>query len=247
MEVCVDSLQSALNAFKGGASRIELCSSLNDGGLTPSLGFYLQVKSELTIPIFIMIRPRPGYDFVYSPGDIQIMKNDIKQFKENGAEGFVFGALTKDRSIDVEACKILMEIANPLPVTFHRAFDLVADPFKSLDAIIDLGFSRVLSSGQKPSTEKGVDLIKKLVKHADNRLIIMPGGGINISNLTMILQETGVKEFHASASKQVEFFEKSSYVISVFGAAASSIKITDVELVKDLVSEYEKCMKKHVL
>ncbi|RZF36548.1 hypothetical protein LSTR_LSTR010659 [Laodelphax striatellus] len=239
MEVCVDSLQSALNAFEGGASRIELCSSLNDGGLTPSLGFYLRVKSKLAIPIFIMIRPRPGYDFVYSQDDVEIMRTDMRLFKEHGADGFVFGALTKDRSVDLATCEELLKIAQPLPVTFHRAFDVVEDPFKSLDCIINLGFARILTSGQKSSTEKGIDLIKKLVKKADDRLIIMPGGGINISNLAMILQETGVKEFHASASK---FFENSSNV-SVFGEAASSIKLTDVGLVKDLVTEFEKFIK----
>ncbi|XP_075220223.1 copper homeostasis protein cutC homolog isoform X2 [Lycorma delicatula] len=201
MEVCVDSIQSALNASAGGANRIELCSALSEGGLTPSIGLYRIVKNKIKIPVHVMIRPSGDDRFIYSDDEIEAMKTDIIIFKENYVDGFVFGILTPQKTINVSACKILLDAAAPIPVTFHRAFDFVAEPFEALEVIIKLGFKRLLTSGQADTAENGCCLIKKLMINFKNQITIMPGGGISEHNLQKILAETNAVEFHGTAKK----------------------------------------------
>ncbi|XP_076308099.1 copper homeostasis protein cutC homolog isoform X2 [Tachypleus tridentatus] len=199
MEVCVDSITSALNAQKGGASRIELCSSLAEGGLTPSIGLIQRVKSLVQLPVFVMIRPRGG-DFCYSQHELEVMLADLSAVKDNGVDGAVLGVLTRNGDVDMEKCHCLLEHAHPLPVTFHRAFDLVQDPLKALSAVKALGCQRLLTSGQAQSALDGLSLIAQLVKESGDFLSIMPGGGITETNVEEILSKSGATEFHASAS-----------------------------------------------
>ncbi|MBN3273829.1 CUTC protein, partial [Polyodon spathula] len=163
MEVCVDSVESAINAERGGACRIELCSSLMEGGITPSIGLLQVVKQHVQIPVFAMIRPRGG-DFLYSDREVEVMKRDIHLCKSHGADGVVMGALSEDGSVDTELCVELLAASRPLPVTFHRAFDMVRDPVVALETLIALGFERVLTSGGDTSALEGLPLIKKLVE-----------------------------------------------------------------------------------
>ncbi|CAH1394969.1 unnamed protein product [Nezara viridula] len=189
MEVCVDNLESAVNAELGGAMRLELCSALNDGGLTPSIGFLKIVKKKVKIPVFVMIRPRPG-DFIYSDDEIEIMSEDIKILKECGADGFVFGITTSEGEVDIKNCSKLMKLARSHPVTYHRAFDGVKDPLKSMEEIISLGFQRILTSGLQGSAIQGASLLRQLIESSRGRIIIMPGAGINPENLHIILKVT---------------------------------------------------------
>ncbi|XP_014281691.1 copper homeostasis protein cutC homolog isoform X2 [Halyomorpha halys] len=198
MEVCIDNLESAINAERGGAIRLELCSALSDGGLTPSVGFLRIVKQKVKIPVFVMIRPRSG-DFIYSEDEIEIMSEDMKILQENGADGFVFGITTSTGKIDIERCSKLMKLAGNHPVTFHRAFDTVKDPLESLEEIISLGFQRILTSGLQASASLGTSLLRQLIDVSKGRIIIMPGAGIKPDNLHFILKETNPVEFHGSA------------------------------------------------
>ncbi len=198
MEVCVDNIQSAINAHAGGAARIELCSSLNDGGLTPSLGFFKTVKQLVTIPIYVMLRPRRGMDFVYSEAEIQSMKYDASEFVNAGAIGFTFGILNEDGTVNTKACEEILEIVRPRHCTFHRAFDCLPRPFDSLNEIIELGFERILTSGQRKSAEEGCKFIEKLVQKADNRIAIVPAAGVNERNVVQIMKETGATQAHGS-------------------------------------------------
>ncbi|XP_055026722.2 copper homeostasis protein cutC homolog isoform X1 [Misgurnus anguillicaudatus] len=198
METCVDSVESAINAERGGAGRIELCSNLLEGGTTPSTGLLQIVKENVKIPVYVMIRPRGG-DFLYSDWEVEVMKKDIDQMKRHGADGLVFGALTEDGRVDSELCMELMATSRPLPVTFHRAFDMVHDPAVALEVLVSLGFERILTSGCDSSALEGLPVIKRLVEQAKGRIIIMPGGGITERNLQRILEGSGAQEFHCSA------------------------------------------------
>ncbi|XP_061018351.1 copper homeostasis protein cutC homolog isoform X2 [Dama dama] len=173
MEVCVDSVESAVNAERGGAGRIELCSGLLEGGTTPSMGVLQVVKQYVQIPVFVMIRPRGG-DFLYSDREVEVMKADIRLAKLYGADGLVFGALTEDGHIDKELCMSLVALCRPLPVTFHRAFDMVHDPVAALETLLTLGFERVLTSGCDSSALEGLPLIKRLIDQAKGRIVVMP-------------------------------------------------------------------------
>lgn len=199
IEVCANSLESALIAQKEGADRIELCQSLNEGGLTPSAGTLKAVREALSIEIHVLIRPRSG-DFCYSEIELTEMKADIKYVKELGIDGVVFGILDLDGNIDKAACTELISIARPLTLTFHRAFDMCKEPIKALNDIIELGFDRLLTSGQENKAIEGIQLIKKLVDYADDRIVIMAGSGINAENIQQIITETGVQNCHVSAS-----------------------------------------------
>lgn len=235
MEVCVDSIESAINAEKGGASRLELCCALSEGGLTPSPGFLAIVKSVVKIPVFVILRPRSGGDFVYSSKEVEIMRQDACYLKETGADGFVFGALNNDRNVDEEVCKSLLELISPLPVTFHRAFDVTRDPFEALETLVKLGFKRILTSGQESSAEKGVELIKQLVERSKGRIVIMPGAGISKSNVGKILSMTGANEFHASARSPKKLCHKDSK-LQMGTVDDSVILVTDESLVKELMN-----------
>lgn len=196
LEVCTDSLESVRAARNAGAARVELCSGLSDGGLTPSLGL-LNSAAAMGIPVNVLIRQHPG-DFIMTHEDVDIAISDIHAAAMAGASGVVIGALTPDGDIDIPACRRLIEAAKGLSVTFHRAFDLCKDPFKALEEIIAMGCDRILTSGQAHDAESGIGLIAELIKMASDRIIIMPGCGINPSNARKIMDATGATELHAS-------------------------------------------------
>lgn len=205
LEVCIDSISSAKAAIEGGADRLEVCSSLGSGGLTPSNGLLRSIRQlNPNIQLFAMIRPRPG-DFCFTEAEVDQMLVEIEEIKSaNLADGFVTGALCPDGSVNVDTCNKLLESAGSYPVTFHRAFDLTTDAVGALETIIQLGFSRILTSGQCKNAKTGLDVIKMLVQRANERIIIVAGCGINDKNVESILREVKVKEIHSSASKQVK-------------------------------------------
>lgn len=199
IEICANSAQSCVEAEMGGASRVELCAGIPEGGTTPSYG-EIKTAQALTsaIDINVIIRPRGG-DFLYTEAEIQSMLLDIELCKQLKVHGVVFGCLTKEGEIDVPLMRRLIEAAKPLSVTCHRAFDVCKNPYTALEQLIGLGCDRILTSGQQPDAVKGIPLIAELVRQADGRIIIMPGCGVRESNITRIESETGAKEFHTSA------------------------------------------------
>jgi len=203
VEICANSYQSAMNAVQAGAHRIELCSELAVGGITPSYGLLKQVMQESTIPVHVLIRPRSG-DFTYSDKEFEIMKENITLCKELGCAGIVSGILNTDHTIDLERTQTLIELSKPLHFTFHRAFDWVANPLIEIEKLASIGVDSVLTSGQEFSASKGIELLKALKGKTDVK--IMPGAGININNV-MLFKEAGFKEVHLSATKQTQTIE----------------------------------------
>lgn len=201
LEICANSYQSAINAEKAGAQRIELCSELAVGGITPSYGLIKQVVDRLTIPVFVLIRPRSG-NFTYSEAEFEIIKADIKICKALGIQGIVSGVLNSDNTVDLKRTQELISLAKPLSFTFHRAFDCVPNPLRSLEQLIDFGVDRILTSGLEASAEMGLDMLVKLQEKAKNRISILAGSGINPENASKF-KSAGLKEIHASASKVI--------------------------------------------
>jgi copper homeostasis protein len=198
LEICCYNLQSCIIAEQAGANRIELCADPAAGGTTASFGTIKTVKEKLAIDVYPIIRPRGG-DFFYDADEFTIMKKEILLCKELGCEGVVIGMLLPDGTIDATRCKQLVDLAYPLGVTFHRAFDRAANPFEALEMIIDTGCESILTSGQKPNATAGILLLNDLVRQADERIIIMPGSGVRSSNVIELAQKTGATEFHSSA------------------------------------------------
>ncbi len=201
IEVCCGSVDDAVEAAGGGANRIELNSSLFFGGLTPSLGSVVEAKKRLSIPVMVMIRPRGG-GFFYTQGEMDVMRQDAQLAVEYGADGIVFGILHEDGSIDMGRCREILELAKDRETVFHRAFDVIPDPFEALEQLIELGFTRVLTSGQEKTVPEGTELIQKLIVHARNRIEILPGGGIRPYNVRQIAEQTGTRQVHLSAFAQ---------------------------------------------
>jgi copper homeostasis protein len=209
LEICANSFQSAKNAEEAGAHRIELCSELAVGGITPSYGLIKQVVEELSIETYVLIRPRSG-NFIYTDVEIEIMKNDIQTCKDLGCSGIVSGVLKEDNSLDVKRTKMLIEISKPLAFTFHRAFDCVSNPMETLESLVDLGVDRILTSGQESSVDDGLELLNQLKTKGGQNIIILPGGGVHPENTKKIM-EAGFNEIHASASKPISNRNRSSY------------------------------------
>lgn len=199
LEVCVDSVESALIAQSGGAHRVEFCDNLLEGGTTPSLGQIKTARKLLNIRLYPIIRPRGG-DFLYSDMAFDIMKEDVRLCGESGCDGVVIGMLLADGSIDVKRSMELVNIAKKygMGVTFHRAFDRSKDLSVALEQIIDLGCERILTSGGKETAMAGADVIKRLIAQASGRIIIMPGAGVTVENIQALLKETGAKEVHGT-------------------------------------------------
>lgn len=197
LEICASNYQSAINAQMAGAHRIELCSELAVGGITPSSGLIKKVMENLTIPVFVLIRPRSD-DFIYSDADFEIMKRDLQICKELGCNGIVSGVLNSDHTIDKERTEALIALSKPLPFTFHRGFDRTPNPFDALKVLMELKVDRILTSGQETSAEKGILILNQLHKLADGVLTILPGSGINPNNF-LIYKGAGFKEVHCSA------------------------------------------------
>lgn len=200
-EVVVYNIESALKAQEGGADRIELCDNHAEGGTTPSPGTVEVVRQNVSMDVYVMIRPRGG-DFCYSRYEFHAMKRDIFQFQKLGVDGFVFGILNPDGTLDKARCKELIDKARPLKCTCHRAFDMTRDPFEALDDCIEVGFERILTAGQRPKAGEGVDLIRQLVESAGERIRIMPGSGVNEQTVSKIVAKTRVKEIHFSATSE---------------------------------------------
>ncbi|MBD5240949.1 MAG: copper homeostasis protein CutC [Barnesiella sp.] len=239
LEVCAGDIDSVIAAAQGGASRVELCSALGEGGVTPSIGF---IRSALKVPgirVHVLIRPRGG-DFLYTPQEVDCMVDDIVAAREAGVHGVVIGALTPDGEIDMNACRKMMEAAAGISVTFHRAFDLCRDPFKALEDIISLGCDRILTSGQAQTALEGKENLAELVKQADGRIIILAGAGVSQSNAAEILNASGTGEIHASARTSVESgmkFRHSGVSMGTPGSDEYSRKTTSADIVKQIVSQ----------
>lgn len=202
IEACVDSVASALAAEDGGAKRIELCDALETGGITPSAGKIALCRERLTIPIVVLIRSRGG-DFLYHNSDLDVMLRDIATAKALGAAGVAIGALNADGTIDEAKTRAMIEVARPMEVVFHRAFDGTPDPFQALETLIALGVDRVLTSGQHNTALEGVDLLRHLVEAAKGRITILAGGGINEENAASIVQGSGVEQLHIRGTTAV--------------------------------------------
>lgn len=203
-EVCANSVESCLAAQAGGANRVELCAGIPEGGTTPSYGDIAVARELLKeTRLHVIIRPRGG-DFLYSPVEQRIMLKDIDLARKLGADGVVFGCLTAEGDVDLPLMRQLMEAAEDMSVTFHRAFDVCRNPQQALEDIIGLGCHRILTSGQQPTAEQGIPLLKNLQQQADGRIILLAGCGVNETNIARIAQETGIHEFHFSAREQVE-------------------------------------------
>jgi len=203
IEIAANSLLSSLNAQEGGAARIELCSDLELGGITPSAGLIRKVRAALEIPVFVLIRPRSG-DFIYSDLEFETMLADIEFCKSEGINGIVTGFLDEHANINVERLQKVIEVADQMPVTFHRAFDLTGSATQSLKVLKDCGIQRVLTSGQKSNAIEGRFLIKQLIEEAKNDIIIMPGSGVNENNIIPLSEFTGAREFHTSSRVRIK-------------------------------------------
>lgn len=199
IEIVVYTIESALKAQEGGADRIELCDNPGEGGTTPSFGMIELVRQNVSLDVYVMIRPRGG-DFHYSNYEFHAMKRDIWQCQKLSVDGVVFGILNADGTIDKKRCKELIDRARPLKVTCHRAFDMASDPFQALEDCIEVGFDRILTAGQQPQALQGADVIGKLIKRANGRIAIMPGSGVNEDTVAAIVARSGAKEIHFSAT-----------------------------------------------
>jgi copper homeostasis protein len=197
LEICVDSVESAIAAERGGAQRVELCSDLLEGGITPSCGLMSLVRHRIGIGMFVMIRPRGG-DFTYTDAEFEVMQRDIRSARELGADGIILGVLDGQARVDVRRTQCLVELAHPLPVTFHRAIDMTPDPRAALDEVLETGASRVLTSGGAAKVTEGLTVVTSMVKAAGKRIAIMAGGGITPQTIVGVAEATGATEFHAS-------------------------------------------------
>ena len=240
LEVCVDNLDSALLAEKGGAARLELCSALELGGLTPSIGLFLEVKRTVKIPVFCMLRPRSG-DFCYSKSEVSCMKSDLEQFLKFGADGFVFGMLTNECHIDVASCKVLLELISPTGCqsTFHRAFDFISPQipsFEKVQMLKELGFHRILTTGGGNEVGSNLEKLSDLLLISkDTDIIILPGGGVNNNNVNT-LKNLGFHELHSSCS----IYKAENEYGSLFNSLlpTGSRKTVCFEKVKQLISSF---------
>ena len=197
IEIAVTDYATAKAAAAGGADRIELCCALSEGGITPSFGLIKQCRQDITSPIFPIIRPRAG-DFLYSEQEFQIIRRDVLACKELGCDGIVAGFLQQDGTIDKRRTGMIRELAYPMEMTFHRAFDRARDPLLAMEELIELGCERILTSGQQQTAVEGIELLRQLADIAGSRIIIMPGSGIRPGNIKQLAEQTGAIEFHAS-------------------------------------------------
>lgn len=238
LEICVDTVESAINAQSAGADRVELCSSLPEGGTTPGYGTISSARSNLSIGLHVIIRPRGG-DFLYSGIEYDIIRRDIEMCGEIGVDGIVVGILEQDGKIDVERTARLIELARPMTATFHRAFDLCNDSLMGLEDVIATGADRLLTSGQSNKAEEGVELLGTLVKRAKDRIIIMPGSGINELNIANIARITGASEFHLTGRKIIDsemiFHRQNISMGGIAGLSEFSRKVADPDMIRTII------------
>jgi len=239
LEIIGFDIQSCIAAQNAGANRIELCGGPGEGGTTPSYGFIKAAREKLNIDLYVMIRSRGG-DFLYSSEEFEIMKADIAICKESGCDGIVFGILTQDGKVDKKRCKELIDLAFPLEATFHRAFDRVVNPFEAMEDIIELGFERILTSGLVPAGFDGKQTISELISKSAERIIIMPGSGVNSENIISIAATSGAKELHSSASILAE--SKMEYQNAAMNESLKHVTVNEEEVKKmvGLLAEFDK-------
>ena len=237
LEICVDSVESAIDAQSAGADRVEFCDNLVEGGTTPSYGSIVSARYNLSIGINVLIRPRGG-DFLYSDLEYDIMRRDIEICGECGVDGIVTGVLLPGGNIDIERTAKLFEFAYPMSATFHRAFDMCSDPVQGLEDVISTGAIRLLTSGMKNKAQDGIELIRQLVIQAGERLIIMPGGGIDETNVALILTATKSKEIHLTGRKVIDsemiFRRQGISMGGISGIPEFSRKVADQDLIKKI-------------
>ncbi len=197
IEIATSDFTTTRSAVEGGADRVELCANLAEGGTTPSFATIKKCREAFPVLLYPIIRPRGG-DFLYTKDEFDIMRQDVRLCKQLGCDGIVTGLLNMDGSIDLARTEELIELAYPLGVTFHRAFDRCRDPFEALEKLMEIGCERILTSGQQPSVTDGIDLVTELNRIADQRIIIMPGSGVRKENIQMLAVKTGCREFHSS-------------------------------------------------
>ncbi len=229
LEIIGFNIQSCIVAQAAGVHRIELCDNPEEGGTTPSYGFIKAAREKLQIALFPIIRPRGG-DFLYSKEEFEIMKTDIKCCKQLGCDGVVIGMLNADGTVDKKRNASLVELAYPLGVTFHRAFDRTVDAFQAMKDIIEIGCERILTSGLRPTAPEGIDTIAALVKLADDRIIIMPGSGVRSGNITELARKTGASEFHTSARMNSD--SKMNYTNAAMKESLRSVAVNEEEVKK---------------
>ena len=243
-EICANSVESCLAAQEGGADRVELCAGIPEGGTTPSYGEIKLARKLLTkTKLHVIIRPRGG-DFLYTPLELERMEEDIRICHELGVDGVVFGCLTEEGEIDREANRRLVELARPMSVTFHRAFDRTADPMKALEDIISLGCNRILTSGQQPKAIDGISLLaqpeKKLKEYPLPPIQLLAGSGVNEENIRQIFDATGIHEYHFSARVNVvskmKHYNHEVYM-GAKGADASNSLVTSAEKVRNTIKQ----------
>jgi copper homeostasis protein len=227
LEICAFNLPAALVAQQAGADRIELCSGPEEGGVTPSAGLIRAARERLQIQVYPIIRPREG-DFLYSEEEFRIMLRDIEYCKQVGCNGVVIGMLLADGRVDQARCARLVETAYPMGVTFHRAFDRAVDPFAALEVIIRIGCERILTSGQRPVAMEGAQLLRELVREADERIVIMPGSGVRSDNIAELAAQTGAVEFHTSA--RVRQASAMEYVNAAMQEDSSMVMASEEEI-----------------
>jgi copper homeostasis protein len=236
IEIATSDFSTTKAAVAGGADRIELCANLAEGGTTPSYATIKKCRETFSVELYPIIRPRGG-DFLYTEEEFDIMKADVQLCKGFGCDGIVIGLLLVDGAIDIIRTKQLIDIAYPLGVTFHRAFDRCRDPFAAMEQLIDAGCERILTSGQRPSVTDGVDLVAELNKKADGRIIIMPGSGVRKDNIKMLAEKTGCTEFHSSLRSKTK--SKMNFIHAAFAGNEESYtnNFIDAEEVKALQNE----------
>lgn len=230
IEIVVYNIESALKAQEGGADRVELCANPGEGGTTPSYGTIELVRQNVSMDVYVMIRPRGG-DFCYSSYEYHSMKRDISQCQKLSVDGVVFGILNPDGTLDKKRCKELIVQAKPLKVTCHRAFDMTRDPFETLEDCIEVGFDRILTSGQQALVSEGVDLISELIKKANGRILIMPGAGVNEQTVKNIVSKSGAGEIHCSAAtfRNSPMIFKNSKIASMGSDEGAEFKLRSVD------------------
>ena len=238
IEICLENAESVIASEKGGADRVELCSALFEGGLSPTLGMLKTAVKHAQIPLSVMVRPRGG-DFCYSDIEFEAMKEDVKLFRENGASSIVFGILNPDGTVDKRRSEEIIDLARPLPVTFHRAFDMTRDPFEALETLISLGVDRILTSGQEATVYEGMDLLENLIREAGDRTIIMPGCGINERNFKKIDARLKAKEYHVHLPyehpSRMQFHPGHIYMGGLLRQSEFMLESTSMERVKTIV------------
>lgn len=234
IEICVDSVASAIAAEQGGAQRVELCASLAEGGITPSAGLIESVRAKISIGLQVMIRPRGG-DFCYSAAEFDSMRRDIRFAKQLGADGVVFGILDSNGEVDVGRTRELVQSAHPLNVTFHRAFDVSADLFRALEDVCKTGADRILTSGGAPTACEAIPTLVSLVEAARGRISILACGGIRANNAARIIEQTGVLEIHSGMKRPVSSLTSARHILTetIIGADHGRFEIL-AEDVRDL-------------